>query len=99
MVDAPGLDVLVLGLLLGDRQETGQLVQVGDELVVHEFFRLQGDFNGDGLVSVLDRTDLMAHFGTKLVQSLYDHAYDLNGDGIINLLDYMAWLKRLGRMV
>ena len=68
-----------------------------DGKVRYDFFRLAGDFNGDRLVSVLDRTDLMAHFGTKLSQSLYDYAYDLDGDRIINLLDYMAWLKRLGR--
>ena len=69
--------------------------------VTAKFHQLVGDFNGDGVVSVLDRTDFLPHFGSKVGQSLYDYAYDLagDGDGIINLLDYMAWIKRLGRTV
>jgi len=70
-----------------------------DGFVTAKFHQLVGDFNGDGVVSVLDRTDFLAHYGSKLGQSLYDYAYDLNGDKIINLQDYMAWLKLLGRTV
>jgi len=70
-----------------------------DRMVLHEFHRLEGDFNGDGAVTVLDRTEFLGHFGTKLGQSLYDYAFDLNGDGLINILDYNLWLKQRGKVL
>jgi hypothetical protein len=70
-----------------------------DGLVVSPFGQLVGDFNGDGAVTLKDRDDFLAHYGSKLGQGLYDYCYDLNGDGIVNLLDYMAWVKRLGNAI
>ena len=70
-----------------------------DLLVHYGFSRLEGDFNGDGTVTALDRSLFLGHFGTKSGQGLYDSAFDLNGDGVISLIDYMAWLKQQGKKV
>ena len=70
-----------------------------DGFLTDNFFRLQGDLNGDSVVNVDDRTEFLAHFGTKAGQSCYDFAADLNGDGIVNLLDYMLWLQQLNKTV
>ena len=67
--------------------------------VTARFHQLVGDFNGDGVVTVGDRTDCCSTTAPNSARASTTTAYDLNGDGIINLFDYMAWLKRLGRTV
>jgi hypothetical protein len=70
-----------------------------DGLVVTGFHQLVGDFNGDGQVTLDDRVDFLAHYGSRLGRGLYDYCYDLDGNGIVNLQDYIAWVKRLGYTV
>jgi hypothetical protein len=63
------------------------------------FLRLLGDFDGDGVVTLADRSLLLAHYGSVAGQPLYDFAFDLNGDGIINITDYLFWTTLLGHKV
>ena len=65
----------------------------------YDFFRLQGDFDGNRVVDMADRTRLMACMNTRVGSATYDRAYDLNGDGVINISDYMLWTKLVGRRI
>ena len=62
------------------------------------FHRLQGDFNGDGLV---ERTTDMALFNARYLSTIgssrYDAAFDFNGDGRIDALDYAIMRRRLNQ--
>ncbi len=68
------------------------------------FHRLQGDFNGDRVVSAADVDLFLAHYGgiEGRTDGKYDFAFDLTGpgdepDGVINLFDYVLMRKRMGR--
>lgn len=69
-----------------------------------DFHRLQGDYNGDGVVNTLDRTLFSAHIGGRRVGPPaavlnYNLIYDFNGDGIVNLKDYAAFRALMGHTV
>jgi hypothetical protein len=72
---------------------------LADGWLRREFHRLEGDYNGNAVVDLADRADLLAHFGTRVGQSADDFLYDLSGDGLINLVDYLLWSRKLNRKV
>ncbi len=55
---------------------------------------LLGDLNGDGVIDLLDLSQLLAHFGT-LSGATYEDG-DLNGDGAVDLLDLSELLIGFG---
>lgn len=64
-----------------------------------DFHRLEGDYDGDGVVSLLDRSLFLAHYGIRVGQGAYDFIHDLDGDGVVGLADYPRRSKRIGRRV
>jgi PKD repeat protein len=72
---------------------------MADGIRRYDFFRLQGDFDGNRVVDLADRTSLMACMNTKAGCAGYDRAYDLNGDGVINISDYTLWTRLVGRKI
>jgi hypothetical protein len=59
-----------------------------------EFFRLYGDFNGDGVVNGADFETLEAAFGTQTNSSNWYLDYD--GNGMINGADFGAFAENFG---
>lgn len=70
-----------------------------DATLRRDFHRLEGDFDGDAVVSLADRSILMARVGARVGQPTYAVSCDLNGDGVISLADYLLWTRRIGRRV
>lgn len=48
-----------------------------------------GDFNNDGVVTVVDISFFSTHFGTQMGSPFYDAIFDLNCDGVVNVLDVL----------
>ena len=49
---------------------------------------LLGDVNGDGVVNMVDATNVLRHgLGIFAIQPSYLHNADVNGDGVINTVD------------
>ena len=47
-----------------------------------------GDVNGDGVVNMVDATNVLRHgLGIFAIQPSYLHNADVNGDGVINTVD------------
>ncbi len=61
--------------------------------------RLEGDFDGDGIVGAGDRAAFFAHYGSLDGQARYDFAFDLNDDGVINIVDYFALIALWGHQL
>jgi len=55
------------------------------------FHRLLGDVNGDGVVSSIDKTQVLSALGTATAES------DVNGDGIVNIFDTSLLSRAVGR--
>lgn len=61
------------------------------------YYLMQGDINGDGIVNILDSITFMNCFGKSLGQPGYNQAADLNSDGIINIFDAILFANHLGK--
>lgn len=70
-----------------------------DAVLRRDFHRLEGDFDGDAVVSLADRPFLTTRFGTRVGRPTFALYCDLNGDGVISLADYLIWTRKLGRRV
>jgi len=55
------------------------------------FHRLLGDVNGDGVVSSIDKSQVLSASGTATAES------DVNGDGIVNIFDTSLLSRAVGR--
>lgn len=60
---------------------------------IKHFFRLLGDANGDGMVDVNDKNQVLSMVGSSNVEG------DMNGDGIVNATDTTAVTRAVGRKV
>ena len=56
------------------------------------------DFNGDGVINVLDLAGVASHFGAVAVTA-EEPTPDVNGDGIVNILDLILVAGHLGKAV
>ncbi len=74
---------------------TGNLNMSADQ--DYEFFRLYGDFNGDGKVDSADFGVLAIDYGTETNSS--DWYLDYNGDGVIDSADFGAFAVRYGESI
>ncbi|MFO0954535.1 MAG: hypothetical protein U0835_25915 [Isosphaeraceae bacterium] len=72
---------------------------VADSLRQVAFSQLLGDYNGDGVVGLDDRSALLSHFGQTAATSADAYLYDLDGNGVVNLADYLLWARRVGLIV
>ncbi len=70
------------------------------------FFQLEGDFDGDAVVTIADRPFLTSHIGARAnglgggpAVPTYIAAYDLDGDGVINIRDYVRFIRQLNKRV
>ena len=61
---------------------------------VFAFFRLYGDFNGDGTVNNADSFQFSRAFNKSIGQAGYLAFFDFNGDGTINNSDNFQFSKR-----
>jgi hypothetical protein len=61
------------------------------------FFTLDGDFNHDGNISILDIVALTSRYGTHTGEPGYNIYYDLNLDGKIDILDVVTLAGNYGR--
>ena len=76
---------------LGD--ECRAVLNAGADMI--HFHQLEGDFNGDGGVSIFDFGVFAYYFG----QSVPDNAprfADLNGDGGVSIFDFSVWSASFG---
>ncbi len=74
---------------------TGNLNMSADQ--DYEFFRLYGDFNGDGKVDSADFGVLAIDYGTQTNSS--DWYLDYNDDGVIDSADFGAFAVRYGSSI
>ncbi len=56
------------------------------------------DFNGDGVINVLDLAGVASHFGAVAVTD-EERNPDVNGDGVVNILDLTLVAGHLGKAV
>ena len=55
-----------------------------------------GDINGDGVVDVLDTTEMSrVSTGHTTLDGVYNTAADINGDGVIDVLDYSCTVNKV----
>lgn len=62
------------------------------------FFRLFGDYNGDGIVNSADYFQFKRAF-TNPTDPGFLSIFDYNGDGVVNRDDYSQFLKRFGMKI
>ena len=60
------------------------------------FFRLYGDFNGDGTVNNSDFFQFRRTFNLRSGQAGYIPFFDYDGDGTVNNSDYFQFRRRFG---
>lgn len=97
-VASPGLTVSSLNIA-GDLEVTSfgkitdadgtQIIVTGDATFISNAGSPDGDFNGDGRVDAIDRSNWTANYGLGQDASKYDG--DANGDGVVNAVDYSLW--------
>lgn len=58
---------------------------------------LAGDFNGDGIVNILDIAMVGRAFGSKLGEPNFNDVVDMDDNGIINIVDVAVVAKEFGR--
>jgi len=61
------------------------------------FSLVNGDINGDNVVSLADFAALRAAFGSTSVSANWNPAADLNGDGAVSLADFAILRRNFGR--
>ena len=54
---------------------------------------LQGDFNGDGVVSFPDFLAFANAFGKKAGENNFDTKFDLNGNGSVDFPDFLIFVS------
>lgn len=79
----------------GDGIGGDAFVQAGD--ATNAFFKLKGDFNGDGGVSMLDMPGLLYWFGQAVPQA--PSFADLNSDGAVSIRDYAEFIDCLNASI
>ncbi len=58
-----------------------------------------GDLDRDGRVDTLDASILLASYGSKPTDPMWNPDADLNRDGVINIIDLGMWASNLGRAI
>lgn len=70
-----------------DRAHAAIQNSLSDYLVCSDCGDGSGDFNGDGVISVIDFSLFVTSFSCADGDSCYDAVYDMNCDGLINVID------------
>ncbi len=61
-----------------------------------DFYRKFGDYNGNGIVDLLDFAEFRRSFGTSEGAASWNRAFDFDGDGDIGLLDFAEFRRNFG---
>ena len=57
------------------------------------------DFDGDGIVGIVDFLLFVAQFGFSEDDEGYDARFDLDGDGTIGISDFLIFANAFGKVV
>jgi hypothetical protein len=60
------------------------------------FYRKYGDYNGNGIVDLLDFAAFRRGFGSNEASAYWNEAFDVDGDKVIGLLDFAALRRNFG---
>ena len=84
-------------LLENDSLHNGWLVvDRSTGLQIHDFFRLQADSNGDGVIDSIDFAVFQLHYDPLGNNDNTPATGDYNYDGLVDAADYQVWLNNHG---